>query len=54
LIFIYLGGAPFVGTEVFGLSPEQLGLNFGAPTLGYFAETLFQAAIQNALWSMQW
>jgi DHA1 family bicyclomycin/chloramphenicol resistance-like MFS transporter len=35
--FIYLGGAPFVGTEVFGLSPEQLGLYFGAPSLGYFA-----------------
>jgi DHA1 family bicyclomycin/chloramphenicol resistance-like MFS transporter len=35
--FIYLGGAPFLGTEVFGLSPEKLGLYFGAPALGYFA-----------------
>tara|TARA_B100000780_G_scaffold39422_1_gene24527 strand:- start:739 stop:1488 length:750 start_codon:yes stop_codon:yes gene_type:complete len=34
--FIYLGGAPFVGTEVFGLSSEQLGLYFGAPALSYF------------------
>lgn len=34
--FAYLGGAPFVGTEVFGLSPAQLGVYFGAPALGYF------------------
>lgn len=33
--FAYLGGAPFVGTEVFGLSPAQLGLYFGAPAVGY-------------------
>ncbi len=35
--FAYLGGAPFVGSEVFGLSPAQLGLFFGAPALGYAA-----------------
>ncbi|MEQ8254885.1 MAG: multidrug effflux MFS transporter [Roseovarius confluentis] len=34
--FAYLGGAPFVGTEVFGLSPSELGLFFGAPAVGYF------------------
>lgn len=34
--FAYLGGAPFVGTQVFGLSPSQLGLYFAAPSLGYF------------------
>ncbi len=33
--FAYLGGAPFVGTEVFALSPTELGLYFGAPGLGY-------------------
>ena len=33
--FAYLGGAPFVGTEVFGLTPALLGLYFGAPALGY-------------------
>ena len=33
--FAYLGGAPFVGSEVFGLSPGWLGLYFGAPALGY-------------------
>ena len=33
--FAYLGGAPFVGTEVFGLTPAALGVYFGAPALGY-------------------
>ncbi|SFQ96279.1 MFS transporter, DHA1 family, bicyclomycin/chloramphenicol resistance protein [Poseidonocella sedimentorum] len=33
--FAYLGGAPFVGTEVFGLDPRTLGLYFGAPAVGY-------------------
>ena len=34
--FAYLGGAPFVGTDVFSLTPGELGLYFGAPALGYF------------------
>ena len=34
--FAYLGGAPFVGSEVFGLSPAELGVYFGAPAIGYF------------------
>jgi DHA1 family bicyclomycin/chloramphenicol resistance-like MFS transporter len=34
--FAYLGGGPFVGSEVFGLSPAALGLYFGAPAVGYF------------------
>ena len=33
--FAFLGGAPFVGTQVFGLSPAVLGLYFGAPAVGY-------------------
>lgn len=33
--FAYLGGAPYVGTEVFRLSPAALGFYFGAPALGY-------------------
>ena len=33
--FAYLGGAPFVGSEVYGLSPAELGVFFGAPALGY-------------------
>ncbi|MBF9058531.1 Bcr/CflA family efflux MFS transporter [Rhodobacterales bacterium HKCCSP123] len=34
--FAYLGGAPFVGSEVFGLPPALVGFYFGAPALGYF------------------
>ena len=34
--FAYIGGAPFVGSVIYGLSPQQLGLYFGAPALGYF------------------
>lgn len=35
--FAYLGGAPFVGQVVFGMSPSTLGFFFGAPAIGYFA-----------------
>ena len=34
--FAYIGGAPFVGSVIYGLSPQQLGMYFGAPALGYF------------------
>lgn len=33
--FAYLGGAPFLGTELFHLTPGILGLYFGAPAVGY-------------------
>jgi len=33
--FAYLGGAPYVGSQVYGLSPAELGLYFGAPAVGY-------------------
>ncbi len=33
--FAFLGGAPFVGSEVYGLPPSVLGIYFGAPALGY-------------------
>jgi DHA1 family bicyclomycin/chloramphenicol resistance-like MFS transporter len=33
--FAYLGGAPWVGTEVYGLDAAALGLYFGTPALGY-------------------
>ncbi|EGJ20646.1 Bcr/CflA subfamily drug resistance transporter [Cereibacter sphaeroides WS8N] len=33
--FAYLGGAPFVGTEIFHLSSSQVGLYFSAPAIGY-------------------
>ena len=35
--FAYLGGAPFVGSEIFGMEPFWLGLIFGAPAIGYMA-----------------
>lgn len=34
--FAYLGGAPFVGADVFGLDPAAMGLLFGATAVGYF------------------
>ncbi|TMV07861.1 multidrug effflux MFS transporter [Ruegeria sediminis] len=34
--FAYLGGAPFVGTEVFKMAPTEVGIYFGAPAVGYF------------------
>ena len=33
--FAYLGGAPFVGTNVFKMDAATLGFYFGAPALGY-------------------
>lgn len=33
--FAYLGGAPFVGSDVFNLSSSTLGLVLGSPALGY-------------------
>ncbi|MEL6957609.1 MAG: multidrug effflux MFS transporter [Pseudomonadota bacterium] len=35
--FAYLGGAPFVGSDVYGMDPAELGLYFGAPAIGYMA-----------------
>ncbi|WP_271949449.1 multidrug effflux MFS transporter [Ruegeria faecimaris] len=39
--FAYLGGAPFVGTELFGLTASELGIYFGAPAVGYFFGNFF-------------
>jgi DHA1 family bicyclomycin/chloramphenicol resistance-like MFS transporter len=39
--FAYLGGAPFIGTEVFGMSAAEVGIYFGAPALGYFLGNFF-------------
>ncbi|KGB82365.1 MAG: Bcr/CflA family drug resistance efflux transporter [Confluentimicrobium sp.] len=35
--FAYLGGAPYVGSAVFGLSPATLGMYFGLLAFGYMA-----------------
>lgn len=37
VFFAYLGGAPYVGSEVFRLSPAQVGYYFALPALGYAA-----------------
>ncbi|GAB5433302.1 MAG: multidrug effflux MFS transporter [Epibacterium sp.] len=34
--FAYLGGSPFVGTNVYGLNSAELGIYFSAPAVGYF------------------
>ena len=41
--FAYLGGAPFVGQEVFGMAPSTLGFFFGAPAVGYFVGNFLTA-----------
>lgn len=43
--FAYLGGAPFVGAEVYGLKPTELGFYFGAPAVGYFFGNFIAARI---------
>lgn len=39
--FAFLGGAPYVATEVFGMSPATFGYYTGAPAIGYFAGNWF-------------
>lgn len=41
--FAYLGGAPYVGSEVFNMSPAILGVYFGAPAVGYFVGNFITA-----------
>ncbi len=33
--FAFLGGAPFVGTQIIGMSPSELGFHFGFLAIGY-------------------
>jgi DHA1 family bicyclomycin/chloramphenicol resistance-like MFS transporter len=47
--FAYLGGAPFVGSEIFSLSPEALGLFFGAPAAGYFLGNFFSGRFSSKI-----
>lgn len=39
--YAYLGGAPFVGERVFGLTPTEVGVYFAAPGLGYALGNFF-------------
>lgn len=41
--FAYLGGAPFVGEQVFGLTPAQVGYWFAAPSIGYLLGNFLSA-----------
>ncbi len=34
--FSYVGGAPFIGTVLYGMDAAELGFFFGAPAVGYF------------------
>lgn len=34
--FAYLGGSPYVGLNIYGLAPSELGLYLAAPGIGYF------------------
>jgi DHA1 family bicyclomycin/chloramphenicol resistance-like MFS transporter len=43
--FAYLGGAPFVGSVVFGLTPSTLGVVFGAPAVGYLLGNFVSARL---------
>ncbi|WP_410216879.1 multidrug effflux MFS transporter [Paracoccus sp. (in: a-proteobacteria)] len=41
--FAYLGGAPFVGEQIFGLTPAQVGYWFAAPSIGYILGNFLSA-----------
>jgi DHA1 family bicyclomycin/chloramphenicol resistance-like MFS transporter len=40
VFFAFLGGSPFVATEVFGLEPSTTKYLFGVPAIGYFVGNL--------------
>ena len=52
--FSLLGGAPFVGTEIYGLSPSALGLYFIFGPMGYFCGSLISGryAVQMGTYRM--
>lgn len=43
--FAYLGGAPFLGAQVFDLSPVALGILFGSTSLGYVGGSFLSARL---------
>lgn len=47
--FAYLGGAPFVGDQVFGLTPAQVGYWFAAPSVGYILGNYLSARFSPVL-----
>ncbi|MEP4035960.1 MULTISPECIES: multidrug effflux MFS transporter [unclassified Pseudophaeobacter] len=47
--FAYLGGAPFLGTEIYGLTSAELGVYFSAPAIGYFAGNFLSGRYSNRI-----
>lgn len=47
--FTFLGGAPAVGVQVFGLSPAQLGLLMALPGVGYMSGNYLSARLATRL-----
>ena len=43
--FAYLGGAPFVASEIHHMTPRQVGLGFAAPAVGYAAGNFIAARL---------
>ena len=43
--FSFLGGAPAVGTQVFGMTPAELGVYFAAPGIGYMLGNFLSARL---------
>lgn len=49
--FAYLGGAPFVGEHVFGMTPAEVGYYFAAPSIGYVLGNFLSGRFASA-WGM--
>lgn len=47
--FAFLGGAPFVGVDIVGLSPSALGLYFGLVAIGYMAGNFLSGRYSQAV-----
>ena len=43
--FAFIGGAPFVGVEIFHISEAALGMGIGAPAIGYFFGNFLSARL---------
>lgn len=51
--FAFVGGAPAVGSSVYGLSPSELGLFFAAPGVGYMLGNFASARLATRLGIMR-
>lgn len=47
--FAFLGGAPYVATEIYGLPSDRVGLLFGIPAMGYFFGNFASARLSTRL-----